>query len=142
MHGFEPLPGTENACAKKSGKKIRRVLGIDPGLASTGFGVVDYKDGRYRMVSYGVIETAARTPHGERLLALYARLCSIIEEFSLGEYTPNQIKQAVTGTSAADKALVEKYVKLLLALETEPKPDHAADALAGALTHLHYANVL
>jgi len=35
MHGFEPLPGTENACAKKSGKKIRRVLGIDPGLAST-----------------------------------------------------------------------------------------------------------
>ena len=180
MYGFEPLPGTKNACAKKSGKKIRRVLGIDPGLASTGFGVVDYKDGRYRMVSYGVIETAARTPHGERLLALYARLCSIIEEFSpgeaameklyfarntssamgvaeargvatlciaqhgisLGEYTPNQIKQAVTGTSAADKALVEKYVKLLLALETEPKPDHAADALAGALTHLHYANVL
>ena len=57
----------------------------------------------------------------------------------LGEYQPNQIKQAVTGTAAADKKLVERYVKTLLGLKTEPKPDHAADALAGAITHLHYS---
>lgn len=177
---FEPLPGTENVPVQASdtGKcRIRRVLGIDPGLASTGFGIVDYRAGRYRMVSYGVIETKAHTPRSERLLAVYNRLCSVIEEFKpeeagmetlyfarntssamgvaeargvvtlclaqhcikLGEYTPNQIKQAVTGTAAAGKELVEKYVKILLALETEPRPDHAADALAGAITHLHYS---
>lgn len=179
---FEALPGSEKAVSRKKKEDIhnvRRVLGIDPGLASTGFGIVDYRDGRYRMVSYGVIETAAHTPHAERLLAIYNRVCSVIEEFrpqeagmetlyfarntssamgvaeargvvtlclaqhciTLGEYTPNQIKQAVTGTAAADKELVEKYVKILLALETEPKPSHCADALAGAITHLHYSSL-
>ena len=176
---FESLPGTENApqkslCSKR--QKIRRVLGIDPGLASTGFGIIDYQTGRYRMISYGVVETAAHMPHQLRLLALYNRLCTIIDEFkpteaameklyfarntssamgvaeargvvtlclaqhsiALDEYTPNQIKQSVTGTASADKELVEKYVKILLALEAEPKPDHAADALAGAITHLHH----
>ncbi len=158
-------------------RRIRRVLGIDPGLANTGFGVVDFYDGRYRMVSYGCITTKADQPHGERLLTIYGRLCAVIDEFQpdeagmetlyfarnvtsalsvaeargvvtlclaqhnikLGEYQPNQIKQAVTGTAAADKELVERYVKILLGLKTEPKPDHAADALAGAITHLHYS---
>lgn len=176
---FNPLPGTENSRRKTSyskPQKIRRVIGIDPGLASTGFGIVDYREGRYRMVSYGVIETAAHVPHQMRLLALYNKLCSIIVEFkpaeaameklyfarntssamhvaeargvvtlclaqyavALDEYTPNQIKQSVTGTASADKALIENYVKILLALDSAPKPDHAADALAGAITHLHH----
>ena len=161
----------------KEHARVRRVLGIDPGLANTGFGVVDFCEGRYRMVSYGCITTKADQPHGERLLTIYSRLCAVIDEFQpdeagmetlffarnvtsafgvaeargvvtlclaqhnipLGEYKPNQIKQAVTGTAAADKELVERYVKILLGLKTEPKPDHAADALAGAITHLHYS---
>ncbi|MBQ9630951.1 MAG: crossover junction endodeoxyribonuclease RuvC, partial [Treponema sp.] len=68
-------------------------------------------------------------------------LCLAQHDISFGEYTPNQIKQAVTGTARADKELVEKYVKVLLALETEPKPDHAADALASAITHLHFTSL-
>lgn len=157
--------------------RVRRVLGLDPGLAHTGFGVVDFAEGRYRMVSYGVISTDNDWKHGERLLAIYNRLISIIDEFRptessmetlyfaknaksamgvaeargvltlclaqqnipLGEYTPSQIKQAVTGTASADKETVERCVKLLLGLETEPKPDHAADALAGAITHIHFS---
>ena len=174
---FECLPGTVKH-AETPHKKIRRVLGIDPGLANTGFGVVDYCDGKYRMISYGCITTKADQPHGERLLTIYSRLCAVIDEFKpdeagmetlffaknvtsamgvaeargvvtlclaqhcikLGEYQPNQIKQAVTGTTKADKELVERYVKILLGLKTEPKPDHAADALAGAITHLHFSN--
>ena len=176
---FSALPGTEKIDSKNdAGKaKIRRVLGIDPGLANTGFGVVDFCNGRYRMVSYGCITTGSDEPHGQRLLTIYNRLCAVIDEFrpteagmetlyfaknaksamgvseargvvtlclaqhniKLGEYTPNQIKQAVTGTTTADKKVVEKYVKLLLGLETEPKPDHAADALAGAITHVHFS---
>lgn len=172
--------GTENEPSSRLSVRgrVRRVLGIDPGLANTGFGVVDFCDGRYRMVSYGCITTKADQPHGERLLTIYSRLCAVIDEFQpdeagmetlyfarnvtsamgvaeargvvtlclaqhnikLGEYQPNQIKQAVTGTAAADKELVERYVKILLGLKTEPKPDHAADALAGAITHLHYSN--
>ena len=155
---------------------VRRVLGIDPGLANTGFGVVEFSNGRYKMISYGCISTDSKSPHGERLLTIYNRLCAVIDEFrpseagmetlyfaknvssamgvaeargvvtlcltqhciKLGEYTPNQIKQAVTGTSNADKELVEKYVKLLLGLQNPVKPDHASDAIAGAITHLHY----
>ena len=177
---FSALPGNEkvdDSQKKGTARRVRRVLGIDPGLANTGFGVVDFCDGRYRMVSYGCITTKSDQPHGERLLTIYSRLCAVIDEFQpdeagmetlyfarnvtsamgvaeargvvtlclaqhnipLGEYQPNQIKQAVTGTASADKELVERYVKILLGLKTEPKPDHAADALAGAITHLHYS---
>lgn len=156
--------------------KVKRVIGIDPGLASTGFGIVDYVNGNIKLVSYGVIETAADEEHSIRLLAIYNRLLSVLCEFKPQEaemeslffsrnvtsalavaeakgvvtlclaqqnipltmYTPNQIKSTVTGTSSADKETVEQYVKILLNLETEPKPDHAADALAGAITHLHF----
>ncbi len=151
----------------------RRILGIDPGLANTGFGVVDDLGGRIKFVSYGVIETSANDEHGVRLLSIYNRLLAVIDEFRpdqaametlyfaknvssalnvaeakgvvtmclaqhaipLSMYTPNQIKYSVTGAKTADKELVERYVKILLALETEPKPDHAADALAAAITH-------
>lgn len=173
---FSPLPGSIQTDAQLPQRNFKRVLGIDPGLANTGFGVVDFSNGRYRLVSYGVITTKSDRPHGERLLTIYNRLCSVIDEFrpdeagmetlyfaknaasamgvseargvvtlclaqhciNLGEYTPNQIKSAVTGTASADKELVERYVKILLNLETEPKPDHAADALAGAITHIHH----
>lgn len=174
---FETLPGSvSNTDIEISQKKVRRILGIDPGLANTGFGVIDYYNGRYRMVSYGCISTDADMPHGQRLLTIYNRLCAVIDEFkpteagmetlyfaknvssamgvseargvvslclaqhciALGEYTPNQIKKAVTGNTTADKELVQNYVKLLLGLEAVPRPDHAADALAGAITHVHY----
>ena len=55
----------------------------------------------------------------------------------IGEYTPNEIKQAVTGSGSADKRQMQEMVKLLLALEKIPKPDDAADALAVAITHLN-----
>ena len=65
-------------------------------------------------------------------------LCLAQHCIKLGEYRPMQIKQSITGDQTASKELVEKYVQLLLGLKTPPKPDHAADALAGAITHLHY----
>ena len=84
---FEPLPGSQIAGDNKkiSQKKIRRILGIDPGLANTGFGVVDFCDGRYRMVSYGCITTSSDAPHGERLLTIYNKLCAVIDEFKPDE---------------------------------------------------------
>ncbi|MBQ2314923.1 MAG: crossover junction endodeoxyribonuclease RuvC [Treponema sp.] len=156
-------------------EKNRRVIGIDPGLAHTGFGVVDAAGGRLRLVSYGVIETSASEDHSLRLLTVYNRLLAVLDEFRPDEaemetlyfsrnvtsalavaeakgvvtlclaqqavplslYSPNQIKAAVTGSASADKDTVEQCVKLLLHLKEAPRPDHAADALAGAITHIH-----
>jgi len=64
-------------------------------------------------------------------------LCLAQQNIPLTMYTPNQIKATVTGTSSADKETVERYVQLLLNMKVPPQPDHAADALAGAITHLH-----
>lgn len=180
--GFCSLPGTVQAGADGSGffvspsrEGVRRVLGIDPGLASTGYGVVEFCGNRYRMVSYGVISTGPQEPRGQRLLSIYSRLAAVIQEFRpgeasmetlyfarnvtsamsvaeargvvtlclaqhcvpLGEYAPNTIKQSVTGTASSDKAAVQEYVRLLLGLAEVPRPDHAADALAAAITHIH-----
>ena len=44
-----------------------RILGIDPGYATVGFGVVDYVDGKFTSVDYGAIQTAAKTPFDDRL---------------------------------------------------------------------------
>lgn len=164
---------------QKAQKKIRRVMGIDPGLANTGFGVVDYSEGKFRLVSYGVISTTKEMPHEERLLTIYEKLSQVIDEFKptessmetlyfarnvtsamsvseargvvtllmaqrkipLKQYTPNQIKQSVSGTAAADKDLVERCVATLLNLPEPPKPDHAADAIAGAITHLNFSRI-
>ena len=154
--------------------KTRRVIGIDPGLANTGFGIIDALGNNIKLVSYGVIETPSTEEKGIRLLAIYNRLHLILQEFKpeesameelyfaknvssamavseakgvvtmtlaqhtipLSMYRPTQIKYAVTGTKTADKKTVEQYVKILLKLEVEPKPDHASDALAAAITHV------
>lgn len=55
----------------------------------------------------------------------------------VAEYKPNFVKQAVTGYGGADKAQMQEMVRLLLELESTPKPDDAADALAVAITDIH-----
>lgn len=55
------------------------------------------------------------------------------------EYTPLQVKQAVTGYGGADKKQIQTMVQRLLGLESMPKPDDAADALAVAVCHAHHA---
>ena len=78
---FVSLPGSVVKGGSGRGKKALRVMGIDPGLANTGFGIIDSMGGKFRMVSYGVIETAPTQSHGERLLSIYSRLQAVIDEF-------------------------------------------------------------
>ena len=149
------------------------VLGIDPGYALMGWGVVESEGSRMRLVAYGCIETKAGVPMQDRLrtlqlgirdlLSIYkpddvafeelffarnvttalmvgaARGAAIIAaaEYTenLYEYTPMQIKQAVTGYGKADKKQIQQMVKLLLKLDEIPKPDDAADAVAIAICH-------
>ncbi|MBQ8555208.1 MAG: crossover junction endodeoxyribonuclease RuvC [Clostridia bacterium] len=150
------------------------VLGIDPGYALMGWGVVETLGGsRMRLLGYGCVETRAGTPMQHRLRTLQlgvrdlilmyrpdevafeelffaqnvttalmvgaARGAAIISaaEYTenLYEYTPMQIKQAVTGYGKADKKQVQQMVKMLLNMKELPKPDDAADAIACAITH-------
>lgn len=53
------------------------------------------------------------------------------------EYTPNQVKQAVTGSGRADKAQMQQMITRLLGLDEIPRPDDAADGLSIALCHIH-----
>ena len=149
------------------------VLGIDPGYALMGWGVVEAEGSRMKLVNYGCIETKAGVPMQNRLRTLQlgvrdllniykpddvafeelffarnvttalmvgaARGAAIIAaaEYTnnLYEYTPMQIKQAITGYGKADKKQIQQMVKLLLKLDEVPKPDDAADAIACAITH-------
>jgi crossover junction endodeoxyribonuclease RuvC len=62
-------------------------------------------------------------------------LCGMQSQLSIFEYTPMQIKQAITGYGKADKKQMQEMVRILLKLQEVPKPDDAADALAAAITH-------
>ncbi|MDB5083832.1 MAG: crossover junction endodeoxyribonuclease RuvC [Bacilli bacterium] len=57
----------------------------------------------------------------------------------ISEYTPMQVKQAVTGYGSADKKQMQEMVRILLGLQEPPRPDDVADAVAIAITHLHTA---
>ena len=152
-----------------------RIIGIDPGTATTGFGIIEHDHGRLSFVDAGVITTPAGQPMPERLVTLHTELAQIIAEtnpeqaaveelffatnvttaISVGqargvilltlaeagllaaEYTPMQIKQAVTGFGGAKKPQIQAMVKTLLKLPTIPRPDDAADGLAIAITHAH-----
>jgi crossover junction endodeoxyribonuclease RuvC len=151
-------------------------LGIDPGIATTGYGLVRLtQGGSLECLAFGVILTSPNTPAHQRLLMLYRDLtelmalhrpdsCAVEKLFfqrnistaiavgqargvvmlaiaeaglDVAEYTPNEVKQAVTGYGSAQKKQVQEMVRTLLLLPEVPKPDDAADALAIAITHLH-----
>lgn len=150
---------------------VRRIIGVDPGLASTGWGVVDFSGNRLRYIAHGCIETKADRPRSERLFFIYQAIRQVLETYKpvesaietlyfarnvssamavaeargvlcmaltqqglpVMEITPNAIKQAVVGHGAADKKQIQEMIRIILGLESIPKPDHAADALGAAV---------
>jgi crossover junction endodeoxyribonuclease RuvC len=138
------------------------VLGIDPGTANTGYGVVLSHGGRLVALDGGVIDTRAGVPVERRLAQIHARVCDLIREYEPAalavedlyfgrnahsafagipcfSYTPQAVKQAVCGSGSAPKDQVQRMVGALLSLPEPPEPDHAADALAVAICHANGA---
>ena len=109
-----------------------RVLGIDPGYAIVGWGVVDYAGNRFAPVDFGAVCTDAGVPFERRLDEVYAGIREVIERTR-----PMQVKQAVTGYGKAVKKQVQEMTRVLLHLPAIPKPDDTADALAMAITFCH-----
>jgi crossover junction endodeoxyribonuclease RuvC len=153
------------------------VLGIDPGTAAMGYGIVEAKSGRVRMVDAGTLVTKPDASLPKRLLAIHGFLDELIAlhrpdilaverlffsknaqtAFAVGQargvvllaagqhglpcasYTPQQVKGAVCGSGRAQKDQVARMVQALLGLPEQPRPDHAADALAVAVCHANCA---
>lgn len=149
-------------------------LGIDPGMATLGYGLVTLDRDQLRAISYGVITTPAGMETSMRLRTLYEGITDLIaryqptdmaveqlffaknpktilavgqargvtllaganKELRIAEYTPLQVKQAVSDYGRGAKSQVQAMVKLLLQLDEIPHPDDAADALAIAICHL------
>jgi len=152
------------------------ILGLDPGTALVGWGIVDtgvaHKIDTALCLGYGCITTDKSMTDSQRLLAIANGLESLLEKYkpelvsierlffsrnqktvmsvsqargvllyvierqglAMTEFTPQEIKVALTGYGKAEKLQVQKMVQLLLRLPQLPKPDDAADAVAAALT--------
>ncbi|WP_101698215.1 crossover junction endodeoxyribonuclease RuvC [Clostridium minihomine] len=149
------------------------ILGIDPGYAIVGYGVVSASGGRYRPMEYGAVTTRAEQVFEDRLVKIYDGISAVLahsrpdavsieklffqnnQKTAIGvaeargvillaarkagvpiyEYTPLQVKMAVTGYGQAKKPQVMEMTRKLLCLTELPKPDDTADALAMAICH-------
>lgn len=152
------------------------ILGIDPGTARCGWGIIKKHHNKLSLIKSGCILTKSNLPLPDRLLKIYREFSKIIKKYKpeavaceeifffknlktaiavshargiillaikikkipIFEYTPLQIKQALTGFGRADKRQMQKMVKLILRLPHLPKPDDMADALACAICHANF----
>ena len=156
------------------------ILGIDPGVATVGFGIIRESGGKVTELRHGVIATPSgirlalrlsqinrdvielittfnpdaiaveelffNTNHKTAISVAHGRAAVLLAGEAMGiamyEYTPLQIKKAVTGYGQAVKKQVIDMVQRLLSMEQPPYPDDAADALAIAICHARHANSL
>ncbi len=147
------------------------IIGFDPGLADTGYGVIEVRGSKLVCLEYGSIKTPARTDLSTRLVTIYKKVGQLLKKYqpdrigieqlffsknvktamAVGqargvvllaiaeatlpviEFTPNQVKQAVSAYGSAPKEQIQRMVKIILNLKEIPKPDDAADALAVAI---------
>lgn len=155
------------------------VLGLDPGLALTGWALVDGASGHLRLLEAGAWRTAAQEEQGQRLLSLWEDFSELVGRqrpdavslerlffsrnvstalivsqargvlvcaaaragLELHEYTPGEIKQAVTGSGSAPKPQVARLVRLLLGSSVPSGPDDITDACGVAICHHHAAGL-
>ncbi len=157
-----------------------KIIGVDPGYAIVGVGVIDYRNNHFTTLDYGAITTPADMPFDRRLKTIYEDFTAILQmhkpdaiaverlyftnnqktgidvaqargvillaaaQFDVPcfEYTPLQVKLAVTGYGKAVKKQVMEMTTRILHLCEVPKPDDVADALAIAVCHAHTAPAL
>jgi len=148
-----------------------RILGLDPGTAILGWGIIEKENQKIVPKKFGCIRTKANEELSKRLFHIYKSLCDIIEKekptcvaieelfffknqktvmsvaqargvaivcamkkgLPVFEYTPLQVKQAISGYGRADKSQMQEMVRITCGLKECPKPDDAADALAIAI---------
>ena len=154
---------------------VKIILGIDPGIADTGYGIIKAEGSKLTCLGYGSIKTSSTLDLVSRLEILNHELDKIIKKYkpdyatieqlffnknvrtalivgqargvalltlkqnklAIFDFTPSQVKSAVSSYGQASKLQVQKMVKLILNLKELPQPDDAADALAIAICGLN-----
>jgi crossover junction endodeoxyribonuclease RuvC len=157
-----------------------KVIGIDPGTKTTGFGILEYKNDKFKVVKYGTIKPSSHLSLAEKLKEIKYELEEIVSKYNpeaaaienlfyaknvktalvLGgvrgvilsvlasfkcpvfEYSPLEVKKAVTGYGGADKSQVKKMIISLIGIEDEKIEKDVSDALAIAICHLNSINFL
>lgn len=152
-----------------------KVLGIDPSVQSTGYGIIEYDGDSYSVLAYGTIKPSRRLHFHQKINLIRNSLEEIIlahrpddvaienpfyaqnvktaitlgqvrgaalvavasQDCPLHEYSPLEIKKAVTGYGRADKNQVNAMIKALLNIQGQDLGNDASDALAAALCHLN-----
>ena len=152
-----------------------KVLGIDPSLKSTGYGLIDYSGQEYSVLSYGTIKPGKNNLFHHKLNEIKIKIDELIETYKpeevaientfyaqnvktalilgqvrgaaliaissqdlpLFEYSPLEIKKAVTGYGQADKNQVSLMIRTLLNIEDSQMETDASDALGTAFCHLN-----
>lgn len=153
-----------------------KILGIDPGLAKLGWGVIEAYNQKVSPVAYGVIRTFPPETLEKRIFAIHREFKALLDRYEpdavglediyffknvssaipvakvigalgitamnqnipISTFSPLQIKTALTGVGRAEKHQIQEMVRLMLGLQTPPKPDHAADALAAAICYYNH----
>jgi crossover junction endodeoxyribonuclease RuvC len=151
----------------------RIILGIDPGTATMGWGVIRQEGNRLSYLQHGAVTTPSQWEMPRRLGRLFDGVTELVKGYrpetvaveelffntnvttaitvgqargvvllaayragiEVAEYTPLQVKQAITSYGRAEKRQVQEMVRSLLRLREIPKPDDAADGLAIAVCH-------
>lgn len=164
---------TVNSLSKNDASKETIILGVDPGYAIVGLGIISVKGNSLSPIFYSHISTSARQSFVDRLKIINIELKELIEKYSpnivaiekiffsknkktainvaqargailqecinakceIFEYTPIEVKLALTGYGGAVKSQIQQMVKNILGLKIIPKPDDTADALAIAICH-------
>ena len=154
------------------------ILGIDPGIATVGYGIIKKSNKEIKCLDFGTIKTDPSWTAGERLKKINNELNKLIKRYKpnilaieniyffknlktampvsqakgvilftaakkkipVHEFTPLQIKTAVTGYGRADKKQIKEMIKILLNLKEAPKSDDAADALGAAICYSQFFN--
>jgi crossover junction endodeoxyribonuclease RuvC len=127
-----------------------RILGIDPGTATTGYSILDYEGSneelsdiidKYSPDHCAVEQLFFNTNTTTAIAVGQARgvilLCAFKKNLDIFEYTPLQVKMGVTGYGKAEKKQVQEMVRMILNLKEIIRPDDAADAAAIAICHSH-----
>ena len=147
------------------------LLGIDPGLATTGFAFLEKDNREVTLLDFGILRTLPSMPLGERLTIIREDLQQLIDKYQpaaagieelffstntktaltvahargvlletlsrnnleIHEFTPPEVKSAVTGDGRADKKQIQDMVRMILGVQISPTFDDAADAVAVAL---------
>ena len=121
-----------------------RILGIDPGSRATGYGIIEHSNGRCFHVVHGTIRTddaAFPSRNAQSALKLgqvrgVLLLAAALNGMEIFEYSPMEIKKAITGYGRAEKEQIRYMVCTLLKLKSVCSLD-ASDALAVAICHAH-----